>query len=346
MTDQSPSIRVRAYSAQSAGARLELRDVDLPPLAAEEVEVRISHCGICKSDIDAIDGIYGPMYQYPLVAGHEGVGVISRLGSAVEHLEQGQRVGVGVYRSVCGSCAQCTSGASNLCAKNQLTFVGGASGAFAESVRLKGNCAIPIPDAISSEHAGPLMCASVTTFAPFVNLTVRPGQRVGVVGLGGLGHLALQWSHKFGCETFGISRGMQKQAHALALGANHYIDSAADSWVDGVRGELDYLLLTAAGSGFPWPDYLASLAPNGKLVLMGVSMEQIPVTCVDLIVGQKSIHGSAAGSSSVALEMLAFAALHGVKPMVEVFPFSRVNDAIDRVRDNAVRFRAVLAHDD
>lgn len=192
----------QAYGAEKQGTPLTSLQVTLPALADDQVEVKILCCGVCASDIDAC-GKFGLIYKFPLIPGHEGIGRISAVGRLVRHLKLGQRVGIGVYRGACGACIHCTNGQNNMCAAKELMFMNSASGAFAEYVRLKAEFAIPIPDTISTKDAGPLLCAGITVFAPFRRFNIKSGERVGILGIGGLGHLAIQIGAK-------VSRGIER----------------------------------------------------------------------------------------------------------------------------------------
>lgn len=269
--------------------------LSLPP---DQVSVRIECCGLCSSDIDAMTK-YAHMYQFPLVAGHEGIGEIIEKGALVKHLKVGQRVGIGVYRSSCGSCLFCTTGQNNLCALKELMFMEGKMGAFAEVVRIKAEFAIPIPDGIESIYAAPLMCAGVTTFAAYRRFNIQAGQRVGVLGIGGLGHLALQFGVKFGCEVIALSTSIDKQDYCKSINVHHFINIMNEHEIKPLFGSLDYLLVTASGDSLDYRALLGLLAPNGKLVLMGVSFKEQTISPAQLLVGQKSICGCAAGSTYV-----------------------------------------------
>jgi len=237
---------VRAWAARSQGAPLELTNVSLPPLSDDSVEVRILACGLCASDCDAL-GPMGALYRHPLVVGHEGVGVVTEVGRLVRHLRAGQRVGIGVYRGACAACLYCTAGQNNLCALKELMFMNGSHGAFAESVRIRADFAIPIPEAIATEHAGPLLCAGVAVFAPFRRHAIQPGARVGVLGIGGLGHLALQVASKMGCEVVALSTSGDKAAAARELGAHRFVNLMREEEIKPVHGTIDYLFVTASG---------------------------------------------------------------------------------------------------
>jgi len=337
---------VKGYAAQKGGAPLVEYVFDAPELKAHHVEVKIKACGVCRSDVDAVSGMYDSLglYQYPLVTGHEGVGEIVALGKDVHHLTKGQLVGLGVFRNSCEHCKYCLTGKNNICTAAEMMFAATNKGCLAEYVRINSKFAFPIPSGIAVEHAGPLMCAGTTTFAPFREYNIKPGDHVGVVGIGGLGHLALQFAKAFGCEVWAFSSSADKEAEAKGFGSHHFINTTVESSSKGAVGKLDFLLMTAGGSrGISWPYLLSTLAPNGTLVVMGAaSHDDIPVSVFPFVFGQKRLVGSAAGSSALTADMLHFSALHKIKPVIEIFPTSKINEAFDRVRSGKVRYRAVV----
>jgi uncharacterized zinc-type alcohol dehydrogenase-like protein len=344
-------VEVRAWSCSEAKHPLEeirynLKSADVHE---DQVLVKLQYCGICASDVTILNAPYKlPMYPFPIVAGHEGVGVLLAVGAkAAENnkLKVGDRVGLGVYRKCCGECSLCVSGNDNLCSTKLLMFASGEKGCFADHMIINARFAFKIPDEIKTEEAGPLMCAGLTTFAPFRLHKVRPGDAVGVVGIGGLGHLSIQWARKWGCKVYAFSSGPEKEALAKELGAHVYVDTSVKDSYKAVSHQIDFLMLTAAGS-VAYRDLLTTLKPLGKMIMMGLSMEALPVSSADLIMGGAlTVVGSAAGSSLDANEMLKFAALHGVRPMVEVSPIANINTTMEKVSKNKVRFRAVVQHD-
>eukprot|EP01126_Amoeba_proteus_P047493 TRINITY_DN541_c0_g1_i1.p1 TRINITY_DN541_c0_g1~~TRINITY_DN541_c0_g1_i1.p1 ORF type:complete len:229 (+),score=46.65 TRINITY_DN541_c0_g1_i1:530-1216(+) len=218
-------------------------------------------------------------------------------------------------------------------------------GTFSEEMVINFKFAIPIPDEIPTTHAGPLMCAGTTVFAPFRNLNIKSGDHVGVVGIGGLGHLALRFAKAFGCRVTAFSRGTEKEGAARSFGAHHYIDTSSTNFSTQVGSgipQLDVILVTASGPSVDYVQLVRCLAFNGKVVIIGATGHEIKVSLVELLVGQKAIVGSAAGSYGLSSDMLEFAALHGVLPDVEIFNVDDCNAAVQKVKDGAIRFRAVL----
>jgi len=218
-------------------------------------------------------------------------------------------------------------------------------GTFSDYVRIKAVYAVPIPDALKDlESVGPLLCAGATTYAPFKVHNIRPGQKVAVLGIGGLGHLSIKFARAAGCEVYALSSSADKADSIKAMGAHHFVDTKKDPELDTVKDKFDYIMVTAAGGDLNFNFLVRALCNGGKIILMGISAKEIKVSGVSLIIGQKTICGSAAGSLSSVIEMLNFCALHNILPQVEKFPFSKVNEVMAKVKNNEVRYRAVLCH--
>jgi len=345
--------KVQAWVADAPQGELTLKEIELPPLQPGDVEVRIVACGVCASDVTILRSPMAiPPYKFPLVAGHEGTGIVTEVGAAVQHLKVGDRVGCGVYRGNCGTCHGCYHGADNVCQAKMLMFAHGQPGCFAHHVRLSGRFAFRLPDGMDLEVAAPLMCAGLTTFSPFRQHNIKPGDKVGIVGIGGLGHIAVQIGRAYGCEVFAFTTSPGKADDIRRLGAHHVVCSkegaaGVKTFAD-VAGKLNYILFTASVHGdVDIKQYVQCLAFGGKLILMGFAMApSLNVGFADLIMGERSIVGSAAGSSGNCIDMLEFCALHGIKPMTEVFPSSDINAVLTKVAKNEVRFRAVLRFSD
>jgi len=271
------------------GKSLELIQFEAEHLQDDEVEVKIIASGICASDIDACKGVYPEqLYPYPIIGGHEGVGHVTQTGKLVKHLKVGSAVGLGVYRSTCGACNVCHNGKDNLCGTRQLMFALGQAGSFANYVRIRATHAFPIPDGFDDlEIVGPLMCAGLTTFAPFKNHNIRPGQKVGVLGIGGLGHLAVQFANKWGCEVYALSSSADKTESTKKLGAHHVVNMKEDPELKTIANTLDYILMTGSG-GNNWKVFVNALAPDGKLIIMGnPGYADIPINPLSLLMQQK-----------------------------------------------------------
>jgi len=282
-------------------------------------------------------------YFYPMVAGHEGVGSVVQVGDLVTYLKPGDLVGLGVYRSSCGCCSFCAEGNTNLCHQRELMFAGNGKGCFSEYVRIEARFAFKLPEGMKIEDAGPLMCAGITVFAPFRNLNITAGSRVGVVGIGGLGHLAIQIAKSFGCEVTAFSTSTNKEDECKKLGAHHFINTNDETSKNSVISKLDYLLMTASGSGVDYKYLMRTLDANGQMVIMGLTgMADIPVNPIDLVLGQKKLSGSAAGSAAIYLDTLRFCSLQNIKPIIQTWPVDKINDAIQTVKSGAIRYRAVV----
>jgi uncharacterized zinc-type alcohol dehydrogenase-like protein len=329
---------VKAYAAKAAKGRLEPFEYEPGPLGPHEVEVRVDYCGICHSDLAMIDNDWG-WSRYPLVPGHEVIGTVAAVGSDVDEPKVGQRVGVGWHCGSCGHCEWCSRGLESFCAEDRATIVG-HHGGWAESVRCKAEFAVPIPDALDPAVAGPLMCAGTTVFTPMDHFGVAPWMRTAVVGIGGLGHLAVQFLAAFGCEVTAISTSHDKDDQARALGATRFLATRGTDELKKAAASFDFILSTAS-TDIPWGDYVNALRPQGRLVNVGLPESEMKISPIPLL-QERSVSGSMAGSPSDIARMLAFAARKGVKPMVEVFPMKEVNDAVDRVRSGKARFRVVL----
>jgi uncharacterized zinc-type alcohol dehydrogenase-like protein len=308
------------------------------PLAATDVEIRISHCGICHSDVHLVDGDWG-VGRYPMVPGHEIVGTVADAGPAVRHLALGQRVGVGWQRSACLECEWCVSGQENLCAREVATCVD-QHGGFAERIRVDGRFAFAIPEALTSEGAAPLLCGGVTVYAP-LSRWARPATRVGVVGIGGLGHLALQFARAMGCEVTAISTNPEKEAEARAFGAHHFVATREPKALRAASQTLD-LVLSTAFLAPDWKGLLRALRPNGVLCLVGAPDEPLPLDPGAILGRQLSVTASAIGGRPAIREMLEFAARHGVAAKVQPRPLAEANAALGDVRQGHARYRVVL----
>jgi uncharacterized zinc-type alcohol dehydrogenase-like protein len=329
---------IQAYAALNKGQPLEPFSYEPKPLAPHDVEVKISHCGICHSDLHLVNNDWG-FSKYPLVPGHEIIGTINQVGSAVTQFQQGQRVGIGWQADSCGECEWCAKGEENLCARAAPTCVG-RHGGFASHVRVHACFAIPIPDALSPENAAPLLCAGVTVFSPMKTYGLGPNSRVGIIGIGGLGHLGLQFARAFGCEVTAFSSTSDKEAEARKLGAHHFVATRTTGAVQKLGGSFDFILSTVTAD-LPWIDYIHALRPYGKLCFVGVPSSPVSLPIFPLL-ANKGVVASNTGSTAGLREMLQVAARHGIQAQTERFPLARVNDAIGRVARNEVRYRAVL----
>ncbi len=333
---------IKAYAATAPKAPLTPFEYEAGPLGDEHVEIAVSYCGICHSDLSMLDNEWG-MSAYPLIAGHEVVGKITAVGDHVKNLKVGQTVGLGWFSGSCMSCPQCLGGDQNLCSTAEGTIVQ-RHGGFATSVRSHWAWATPLPAGLDPAKAGPLFCGGITVFNPIVQLGIKPTDLVGVIGIGGLGHMALKFLRAWGCEVIAFTSSDSKREEALSLGAHRVVNSRNADDLAKLTGSLNYIISTVNVT-LDWQSLIAALAPKGKLHTVGAVLEPISLAAFPLILGQKSLSGSPLGSPSTTATMLDFAARHGIAPTTEFFPMSKVNDALDHLRSGKARYRIVLEND-
>jgi alcohol/geraniol dehydrogenase (NADP+) len=331
---------VNAFAAMAPKQPLSPLVFEAASLAPEDVEIAISHCGICHSDLHLIDDDW-KVSTWPLVPGHEIVGTVVARGSECR-LDVGQRVGIGWQRSACLECDLCRAGHENLCLKQTATCVRHPGG-FADFIRTDSRFAFPLPESLDSATAAPLLCGGATVFAPLRRWKVREGSRVGVIGIGGLGHLALRFLKAMGARTTAFTSSPDKGDQAREMGADDVSSSVSPREIRERAGSLDFLLCTVP-SRLDWIAYLQALKPNGVFCLVGAppGLMQFPASL--LLSGQRTICGSDIGSPGDIREMLAFAAEHRIGAQVEVAEMAQVNEALERVRQNQVRYRMVLTN--
>jgi alcohol/geraniol dehydrogenase (NADP+) len=332
---------INGFAAHAAGAELLPYKYSPGSLKPHEVEIQITHCGICHSDVHLINNDWG-LSEYPFIPGHEIVGTISAVGADVTTLALGQRVGVGWQSSCCGVCEWCLQGKENLCASSQGTCVR-RNGGYADAVRINARFVISIPEKLESESAAPLLCGGITVYNPIRAHGVNPSSRVGVVGIGGLGHLAVQFARAFGAEVTAFSTSASKEAEALELGAHNFVNTRESKALKALAGSFDFIISTI-NADQDWSAYIAGLRPTGTFCFVGVPDKPAALPVFPLIAGQKTVTGSPIGGPLLLREMLDVAARHGVKAKTERFAMAKVNDAIARVKKNQVRYRAVLAN--
>lgn len=332
---------IQGLAAHAAGAELLSYRYDPGELGPAEVEIAISHCGICHSDIHLISNDWG-ISQFPFIPGHEVVGNVVAVGSAVHALQLGQRVGLGWQSNSCGECEWCTRGMENLCPLLEGTCVH-RNGGYADRVRANFRFVIPIPDALESENAAPLLCGGITVYSPIRAHGVNPSSRVGVVGIGGLGHMAIQFARVFGAEVTAFSTSAGKEEEAHALGAHKFVNTRESKAMKEVAGSFDFIL-TTINADQDWGVYIQALRPTGTLCFVGVPPSPVSFQAFPLIAGMRTLTGSPIGSPHQLKEMLDVAARHGVKAQTERFSMAKANEAIEKVKKNKVRYRAVLAN--
>ena len=330
---------IQAYAVHEPGGKLQRFEYDPGDLAPGQVEIDVLACGICHSDLAMIENQW-EMTAYPLVPGHEVVGTVAAVGEGVTNVAVGDMVGLGWYSGSCLTCRQCMSGDHNLCAGNEGTIVG-RHGGFADAVRCQAEWAIPLPQGVNAAKAGPLFCGGITVFNPIIQFGVRPIDRVGVIGIGGLGHLALQFLAKWGCEVTAFTSTGAKADEAREMGAHHVVNSRDAAQLEAVAGSLDFILSTV-NVDLDWNSFLVALGPRGRLHSVGAVPSPIPVPAFSVIPGQKSVSGSPLGSPATTAMMLEFCARHGIEAVTEHFPMSEVNEALDHLRAGKARYRVVL----
>ncbi len=306
-----------------------------------QVRLRVEAAGVCHTDVLAVEGMW-PGLQYPLVPGHEIAGRIDALGEGVTTWKVGQRVGVGWFGGECGECESCRRGDFINCIK--LIIPGFTrDGGYAELVIVEARALASIPEELSAEEAAPLLCAGVTTYNALRNAKLRSGGVVAIQGIGGLGHLGVQFARRMGFYTIAIARGQEKEKLALELGADKYIDSTSEDPAEALLklGGADGILATAA-SGKSMSGLIAGLKARGKLIVVGVSNEPIEISIPQLISGTKDIHGAASGTAIDIEDTLKFSCHQHIHSMNEVVPFEQAKEAYNKMKSNAARFRMVL----
>ena len=330
---------VHAYAAHEAGGVLTPFEYELPELGSDQVDIKVHYCGVCHSDLSMLDNEWG-MSQYPIVPGHEAVGEIIAVGPEVKNLKVGDKVGLGWFSASCMHCNQCMDGSQHLCNTPEATIVG-RHGGFADKVRAHWSWAIPLPDEIDMSKAGPLFCGGITVFNPIVLSGVQPTDKVGVIGIGGLGHMALKFLNKWGCEVIAFSSNPAKKDSILAMGASKVINSRDPEELESIAGSLDFILNTTNVT-LDWDSYLTTLAPKGRFHNVGAVLEPMAIPAFSLIGGEKSVGGSPLGSIALTRKMLEFCVRHDIYPIVEEFPMNEVNEAFDHLKAGKARFRIVL----
>ncbi|MDA8621747.1 NAD(P)-dependent alcohol dehydrogenase [Psychrosphaera sp.] len=329
----------KAYAAKEAGAALTEIDIDLGGLDANDVLIDVEYCGICHSDLSMLNNEWG-MSSYPLVAGHEVVGKVNSIGDNVKTLKVGQTVGLGWHSDYCKACASCGTGDENLCDHAQPTIIG-RHGGFAEQVKANEASVVALPEGMEPKSAGPLFCGGITVFNPMVQFDIKPTDKVAVIGIGGLGHIALQFLNAWGCEVTAFTSSESKTEEAKSLGAHHTINSRNEADIEKAAGSFDYILSTV-NVKLDWNLYISTLKPKGRLHFVGATLEPLDIGVFGLMAKQRSISSSPVGSPSTIKAMLEFAHQHNIKPQVEMFKFDDINNAIEHVESGKARYRVVL----
>ncbi|HEY5983230.1 MAG TPA: NAD(P)-dependent alcohol dehydrogenase [Anaerolineales bacterium] len=332
----APSV-VHGYACNEAGKLLEPFERELPELGENDARIAVTHCGVCHTDLQAIDDYYG-ITEYPLVPGHEVVGHVAAAGRGVTNLKEGDRVGVGWQGRSCGHCEWCRAGEEQLC----MDIVDDASmlpnGGFSTAITVDHRFAYPLPASMPDDLAAVLMCAGITAFNSLRGLKGR--QSIGILGVGGLGHLAIQFAHALGHEVTAISTSPDKEREALGFGAGEFVVADPAAWKK-CAYRFDVLLCTAPGS-VNWPRLLEIVKKRGRILLAG--FPDVEFNSTDLVAHELSISGSFLSNRAGFREMLDFVASHPITAAIETMPMASVNEALQRVRDNKARYRIVLVN--
>ncbi|MEZ5357283.1 MAG: NAD(P)-dependent alcohol dehydrogenase [Candidatus Zixiibacteriota bacterium] len=334
--------KISSYAVIQQNKPLELFEYSLDAPGPEDVDIDVQYCGICHSDLSMIENEW-QMTTYPLVPGHEVVGTVRAVGQNVTNLKPGDRVGLGWYSKSCMTCDACMAGDHNLCANAESTIVG-RFGGFANKVRAHWSWAIKLPEIMDGKSAGPLFCGGITVFNPIVQYNIQPTDRVGVVGIGGLGHMAIQFLSKWGCHVTAFTSTGSKAKEAKEFGAHDIVNSRDDDELAAAAGSLDFLLVTANVT-LNWNLYINTLRPKGRLHFVGAVLEPVPVSVFMLLTGQKSVSASPLGSPATTRHMLDFCTRHDIKPQIEMFKMSQVNEALEHLKAGKARYRIVLEND-
>ena len=332
---------ILGYAARAGGATLEQFSYEPPEVGDHDVRISVTHCGVCHTDIHAIDDYYG-ITNFPFVPGHEIVGHVTERGSAVTGLKEGDRVGIGWQGRSCGECEWCLKGEPQLCMKIEDATVMVPYGGFSTSVVADHRFVYPIPANMPSEIAAVLMCAGLTVYSALQQYVTSPHLKIAIIGVGGLGHLAIQFAHTFGCEITAISSSPAKKSQALALGADHFIDINEILNIQELFFMYD-LVISTTSDGTHLGLLLNTIKKRGRLVMLG--FPDININSTNLVAHDLMINGSLLGTPATMREMLTYAQEHGITPLVELMPLSRVNEALQKVEENKARYRIVLVND-
>lgn len=336
--------KMRVIQISQPNGPFELGERDIPAPGAGSVRIKVDACGICHSDSLTKEGTY-PGIQFPRVPGHEVAGVIDAIGTGVVGWTEGQRVGVGWHGGYCGHCDPCRRGDFFACVWGRVTGIT-YDGGYADYMIAHASALALLPEELSPVDAGPLVCAGVTTFNSLRNSGARPGEVVAILGLGGLGHLGVQFAAKMGFKTVAIARGSDKEPLAIQLGAHHYIDShSQDAAAELLKLGGAKIILATVTNAAAMSAALAGLGVKGKLIVLGAPHEPLAVPAFLLIGGSRSVAGWYSGTSIDSQDTLAFSQLSGVRAMTEVFPLERAAEAYERMMSGKARFRVVLTTD-
>ena len=330
---------INAYAAQGPNGMLEPFSYDPGPLGPEEVEIDVQYCGVCHSDLSLLKNDW-QITEYPFVPGHEVVGKIAAKGDHVSRLEVGMTVGLGWFAQSCMSCEWCLSGHHNLCQESNPLIIG-HHGGFADKVRAHWGWVLPLPDGVNPASAGPLFCGGITVFNPIVQFDVQPTDKVGVIGIGGLGHMAVGFLDAWGCDVTAFSTSAEKEAEAREMGADHFINTRQEGALEAAANSFD-MILSTVNADLDWRAYVNALRPKGRLHFVGAVPGPMAFDLFPLLMGQKSVSASPLGSPATTSRMLSFAAQHNIAPVIETFPMEKVNEAMEHLHSGKARYRIVL----
>jgi D-arabinose 1-dehydrogenase-like Zn-dependent alcohol dehydrogenase len=332
---------MRVAQISKAGGDFEIVEREIPNPQAGQVRIRVQACGVCHSDQLTKEGLW-PGIQFPRVPGHEIAGVIDEVGAGVTSWKKGQRVGVGWHGGQDGTCPSCRRGDFRNCQNLKIPGIS-YDGGYQQYMLAPIEALAAIPDSLSDVEAAPLLCAGITTYNALRHSGAMPGDLVAVQGIGGLGHLGIQFAHKFGYNVAAVGRGPENAVLAMKLGANVYVDSKATNAAEELQklGGARVILATAPNSK-AMSELFNGLGPNGKLVVIGAAFDAIEVTPLQLITGSRTIQGWAAGTASDSEDTLRFAELSGVRPMIETYPLEKAGEAYERMMSGKAQFRVVI----
>jgi D-arabinose 1-dehydrogenase-like Zn-dependent alcohol dehydrogenase len=332
---------MKVAQISKAGGEFEIVEREIPKPGAGEVRIKVQACGVCHSDVLTKEGAW-PGIQYPRVPGHEVAGVIDELGAGVSEWKQGQRVGVGWHGGHCGTCLSCRRGDFGNCRSMKVAGIS-YDGGYQQYMLAPVEALVAIPDSLGDVEAAPLLCAGITTYNALRHSGAMPGDLVAVEGIGGLGHLGVQFANKFGYKVVAIGRGPESAELAKKLGAHLYIDNKATNAAQELQkwGGAQVILATAPSSK-AMSELIDGLAPNGKLMVVGATFDPIEVTPIQLITPNRTIQGWASGTPADAEDTLSFAELSGIRPMIETYPLEKAAEAYARMMSGQAQFRVVL----
>jgi D-arabinose 1-dehydrogenase-like Zn-dependent alcohol dehydrogenase len=332
---------MKAAQISKPGGDFEIVEREIPKPGAGQVLIKVLACGVCHSDMFTKEGLW-PGIQYPRVPGHEVAGIVEELGAGVSEWKKGQRIGVGWHGGHDGTCLQCRRGDFGDCQNLKISGIS-YDGGYQQYMVALAEALTTMPEGLNDAEAAPLLCAGITTFNALRHSGAGPGDLVAVLGIGGLGHLGIQFANKFGYKVVAIGRGSENAELAKKLGASVYIDNKVTNPAEELQklGGAQVILATAPSSK-AMSEVINGLGPNGKLMVVGASSDPIEVTPIQLITGSKSIQGWASGTPTDAEDTLRFAELTGVRPMIETYPLERAAEAYDRMMSGKAQFRVVI----